>query len=295
MGRVSAEDWEHVVTRDLLPFLGFGIDLKPRGAQFPVGSTGLPDGAYEDLSADVGRLSAEDLLVVPPAAWMVDRLRYRCLCMPLQVAGIGERAVGLWVRALPAPGVRVQVPVNGIAAVECVAEGRRRLLVVTGHGARLAVRYSSDGDAGVGAWARRVRVRAAGQPSPVPVTASVQHENLEAFLLGPDDYGVSVRWRSYAGSSACMLALTSRELVAVRSWRRAGPPWGRVSRALYVPRRSITGLVSQIGSVSLDSAGTQVRIELGSRRIAAAASAWLDLVLGQPDPRNAATRPRQAG
>jgi hypothetical protein len=31
MGRVSAEDWEHVVTRDLLPFLGFGIDLKPRG------------------------------------------------------------------------------------------------------------------------------------------------------------------------------------------------------------------------------------------------------------------------
>ena len=53
MGRVSAEDWEHVVTRDLLPFLGFGIDLKPR-AQFPVGSTGLPDGAYEDLSADVG-------------------------------------------------------------------------------------------------------------------------------------------------------------------------------------------------------------------------------------------------
>jgi hypothetical protein len=66
MGRVSAEDWEHVVTRDLLPFLGFGIDLKPRGAQFPVGSTGLPDGAYEDLSADVGRLGAEGLLVVPP-------------------------------------------------------------------------------------------------------------------------------------------------------------------------------------------------------------------------------------
>jgi hypothetical protein len=195
MGRVSAEDWEHVVTRDLLPFLGFGIDLKPRGAQFPVGSPGLPDGAYEDLSADVGRLGAEGLLVVPPAAWMVDRLRYRCLCMP----------------------------------------------------------------------------------------------------FGPDDYGVSVRWRSYAGSSACMLALTSRELVAVRSWRRAGPPWGRVSRALYVPRRSIKGVVSQIGSVSLDSAGPQVRIELGSRRIATAASAWLDLVLGQPDPRNAGTRPRQAG
>ena len=231
MGRVSAEDWEHVVTRDLLPFLGFGIDLKPRGTQFPVGSTGLPDGAYEDLSADVGRLGAEDLLVVPPAAWMVDRLRYRCLCMPLQIAGIGERAAGLWVRALPAPGVRVQVPVNGIAAVESVADGRRRLLVVTGQGARLAVRYSSDADAGVGAWARRVRVRAAGQPSPVPVMASALHENLEAFLLGPDDYGVSVRWRSYAGSSACMLALTSRELVAVRSWRRPGPPWGRVNRS----------------------------------------------------------------
>jgi hypothetical protein len=295
MGRVSAEDWEHVVTRDLLPFLGFGIDLKPRGTQFPVGSTGLPDGAYEDLSADVGRLGAEDLLVVPPAAWMVDRLRYRCLCMPLQIAGIGERAAGLWVRALPAPGVRVQVPVNGIAAIQSVADGRRRLLVVTGQGARLAVRYSSDGDAAVDAWTRRVRVRAAGRPSPVPLTASAQHESLEAFLVGRADYGVSVRWRSYAGSGACLLALTCRELVVVRSWRVPDCPWSRVRRTLYVPRRSITGVVSQSRSVSLDSAGTEVRIALGSRRIAAAAAAWLRQMLGEPDSRHVGARPRQAG
>jgi hypothetical protein len=117
----------------------------------------LPDGAYEDLSVGVGRLGVEDILVVPPTAWLVDRLRYRCLYMPLQIAGIGQRAVGLWVPALPAPGVRVEVPVSGIAAIERLADGLRRRLVVTGQAVRLAVRYSRDGEANVGAWTRRVR------------------------------------------------------------------------------------------------------------------------------------------
>jgi hypothetical protein len=52
----------------------------------------------------VGRLGVEDVLVVPPAGRLVDRLRYRCLYTPQQIAGIGERAVGLWVRALRTPG-----------------------------------------------------------------------------------------------------------------------------------------------------------------------------------------------
>jgi hypothetical protein len=38
-----------------------------------------------------------------------------------------------------------------------MADGLRRRLVVTGQAVRLAVRYSRDGEANVGAWTRRVR------------------------------------------------------------------------------------------------------------------------------------------
>jgi hypothetical protein len=296
MGRLLAEDWEHVVDRDLLPLLGMGIGRQPQGAQWPADSASLPIEAYEDLSACAGRLGVKDILVVPPGAWLVDRLRYRCLYMPLQIAGIGDRAVGLWVRALPAPGVRVQVPASGIAAIEILADGPRRRLLVTGRAASLAVRYSSDGEASTAAWTRRVRLRAAGQPSPLPAIRSAPRgHGLEAFLLDPADQGVCVRWRSHAGRGACTLAVTSRELVLVRSWRAPGRPWHRVRRTLYVPRRSFVGAVPRSRSVCLDSAGTQVRIGLGSRRIASAASAWLGQVLGQPGPRDAGARPRQAG
>jgi hypothetical protein len=296
MGRLSAEDWEHVVDRDLLPLLGIAVGRQPREAQWPAGSALLPDEAYEDLSAHVGRLGVEDILVVPPAAWLVDRLRYRCLYMPLQVAGIGERAVGLWVPALPVPGVRAQVPASGIAGIETLADGTRRRLVVTGQAVRLAVRDGDgDDDASAGAWTRRVRLRAAGQPSPVPAIPSAGHgKGLEAFLLGPADHAICARWRS-AGCGACTVAVTSRELVVVRSWRAPGRPWRRVRRTLYVPRRSFEGAVPRSRSVYLDSAGAQVRIGLGSRRIASAASAWLGQALGQPDHRDAAARPRQAG
>jgi hypothetical protein len=294
MGRFSAEDWEHVVDRDLLPLLDMGIG---RGAQWPADSESLPIEAYEDLSEHVGRLGVEDILVVLPTAWLVDRLRYRCLYMPLQVAGIGERAVGLWVRALPAPGVRAQVPASGIAAIETLADGPRRRLVVTGQAARLAVRYGSDGEASAGAWTRRLRLRAAGQPSPVPAFPPAGHrKGPEAFLLSsPADHGVCASWRSYAGCGACTVAVTSRELVIVRSWRPPGRPWRQLPRTLYVPRRSIERAVPHSRSVYLDSAGTQVRIGLGSRRIASAASAWLGQVLGEPHYRDAGAWPRRAG
>jgi hypothetical protein len=296
MGRLSAEDWEHVVDRDLLPLLGIAIGRQPQETQCTAGIAPLPDDAYEDLSVHVGRLGPEDILVVPPAAWLTDRLRYRCLYTPLQVAGIGERAIGLWVRALPAPGVRAQVPASGIAAIETLADGPRRRLIVTGQAVRLAVRYGSDGDAGAGAWTRRVRLRAAGQPSLVPAIPSAQPgRGPEAFLLSPDDHCVSARWRSYANCGASTVAVTSLELIVVRSWRPPGRPWRQVRRTLYVPRRSVERAVPRSRSLYLDSAGTRISIGLGSRRIASAASAWLGQVLGEPDHRDAGARPRRGG
>jgi hypothetical protein len=296
MRRLSAEDWELVVDRDLLPLLGMGIGQQPQAAQSPADSVSLPIEAYEGLSERVGRLGVEDILVVPPAAWLVDRLRYRCLYTPLQVAGIGERAVGLWVRALPAPGVRAQVPASGIAAIETLADGPRRRLVVTGQAVRLAVRYGSDGDASAGAWTRRVRLCAAGQPSPVPALPSAgRGKGLEAFLLGPADHGVCASWRSHTGWGTCTVAVTSRELVVMRSWRAPGRPWRRLRRTLYVPRRSVERAMPRSRAVCLDSAGTQVRVGLGSRRIASAASAWLGQALGEPAYRKAGAWPRRAG
>lgn len=82
MGGLSAQDWELVVDRDLLPLLGVGIGRQPHGARFPAGGAWLPDGSSEDLSTAVGRLAVDDILVVPAAAWMVDWLRYRYLCTP---------------------------------------------------------------------------------------------------------------------------------------------------------------------------------------------------------------------
>lgn len=296
MGRPSAEDWEHVVDRDLLPLMGIGISSRPLPAQWPIDPELLPDQAYEDLSEVVGRLGMADIVAVPPAARMVDRLRYRSLYAPLQVAAVGHRAVALWVRALPAPGVRVQVPVGGIAAIETLAEGPQRLLTVTGKGSRLAVRYSGNGDAGVNEWIRRVRMRAAEDRSRVPAVPPARYgKGREEFLLGEADGGAIVRWRSGLGFSRCTLALTSRELVVARSWPALGCPWPRVRRTLYVPRQSIEGVQSQSRSLCVNSADTQVWIGLGSSRISSAASAWLRQLLGQPDRHDDDARPLQAG
>lgn len=284
MGRPSAEDWEHVVDRDLLPLMGIGISSQPLPAQWPADPALLPDQAYEDLSEVAGRLGVTDILAVPPAARLVDKLRYRSLYAPLQVAAVGERAVGLWVRALPAPGVRVQVPVSGIGAIETLADGPQRRLIVTGKGSRLAVRYSANGDVGVSGWIRRLRMRAAGDASPAPAVAPDGYgKGREEFLLGPGDGGVIVRWRSGLGSGRCTLALTSRELIVARSWPALGCPWRRVRRTLYMPRQSIEGVRSQARSLCVESAGAQVWIGLGSSRIASAASAWLWQLLSQPD------------
>jgi hypothetical protein len=296
MGRLSAQDWEFVVDRDLLPLLGLGIGSQSRRAQWPADPALLPDEAYQDLSVTVGRLGMEDVLAIPPAARLVDRLRYRSLYVPLQVAAIGDRAVGLWVRALPTPGVRVQVPVSRISAIETLADGPQRLLVVTGEASSLAVRYTSDDDASVDAWARRIRMRAAGDPSPVPAMPSARYgKGLDEFLFGPADGGVCVRWRSGFDYGQCTLAITSRELIVARSWVRPGRPWRKVRRTFYAPRRSIEGIRSRSRSVCLDSAGAQNWVGLGSKRIASAASAWLGQVLGQADHRGDDARPRQTG
>lgn len=157
-GQFLEADWELVVGRDLV------ARLLPAGAPFgvrrPADVAWLPDGAYPALVESVGCVGLADLLVVPAIAWLAKPWRRRCLYSPLCVVAIGERGVGLWVQALPVPGVRARVPFEEIAAVEQRADGRRGVLVVTGRPDTLLVRYDADGQAVVDAWARRLRAAA---------------------------------------------------------------------------------------------------------------------------------------
>jgi hypothetical protein len=161
-GHPPEADWELVVGRDLV------AHLLPAGRLCGVRRPGdvawLPDGAYQALVDSVGHVSLEDLLVVPAVAWPAERWRRRWLYSPLCVMAIGERGVGLWVQALPAPGVRAWVPFEEIAAVGQRADGRRGVLAVTAPADTLVVRYNADGQAVVDAWARRLRLRAAAAP-----------------------------------------------------------------------------------------------------------------------------------
>jgi hypothetical protein len=288
----GAVDWELIVGRDLIPhLLPAG---RPRGVYRPADVTWLPEGAYTAIVESIGRVGLEDLLVVPAVAWPAGSRR--CLYSPQCIAAIGERGVGLWAQALPAPGVRVQVPFGEIAAIEHRANGPRRLFVVTGRAGRLAVRYDADGQAVVDAWTRRLRQHAAVVPAPVPPhpDGRAQRGRIDprSLLLDRGDAVVSAGWRSRVGSGECLLGVTSRELVIGQSLRDRRWPWSVSARMLYVPRGSIEDAVARSKTVLMRSAGTDVRIAFRSRRAAAVASSWLSWVLSDHGRLGSAGPPR---
>lgn len=290
-----AADWEHIVGLDLVPhLLPAG---QPQTARRPVGAS-LPEDAHAALSASLGRIEPGDLLVVPAAAWQWHRWRRRSLYTPDSVAGIGERGTGLWVRALPAPGVRVRVPFSSIAAVEYQTDGPWRVLTVTGQAGRLQVRYSEDGQTGAEEWVRRLRFRAAPAPVAVPIARPGGQGpraglDLGALLLDPADEIAWAGWRSRARRAECLLAATSREVTIVQTLtgcvrRRRG-----IRRTLYLPRRSLEGVAVRAEGIRVRSAGTDVHVRLWSGKVAAAASSWLGQVFTGRDRSDAGSWPGQ--
>ena len=160
-GQFREADWELVVGHDLVArLLPAGV---LRAVRRPADVAWLPDGAYPALVESLGCVSLADLLVVPAIAWPAKLWRRRSLYSPLCVAAIGERGVGLWVQALPAPSVRARVPFEEIVAVGQRAGGRRGVLVVTGQSDTVLVRYDTDGQAVVNAWTRQLQLQAAGR------------------------------------------------------------------------------------------------------------------------------------
>jgi len=288
-GEPSMEEWEQTLSADLPHHLMPARQL--RWMRPPPDVNWLPDGAQVALVGGIGRHGLEELLVVPPSARTYGWQRQRCIYTPTCVLGVGERAAALWVRALPVPGVRVLVPVSEIAAITWQTNGQRGQLLITGRTGRLPVRYDAASDASMGTWIRRLRRHAAGDPAPVPpgypctrdaARGSRRYVEPAALRLDSDDEVVMAGRPGRAGRGTCLLALTSRELVILRSLRSANPR-GRLADTLYVPRRVITAGSIQSGSLLLRSAGVDLRIGLSSRKAAGAASAWLEQVLNDRD------------
>ena len=149
------EGWEQTLDADLLHHL-IPAGQFP-GVRRPSDGDELPAGAQATLADGIGRHGLEDLLIVPPAERTYGWQRRRWIYAPLCVLGLGERAVALWVQALPAPGLRVLVPLNEIAAIAQQANGTRRRLLVTGRTGRLPIRYDAVSDTLMNAWIRRLR------------------------------------------------------------------------------------------------------------------------------------------
>lgn len=290
-GEPVTQDWELIVGRDL------AASLIPHGQlrrlQRPVDLAMLPAGAHGALAASVGSHGLEDLLLVPAVVRpTAPSWRRRCQYAPMCVLGIGERGLGLWADAPPSPGVRVVLPFGGIAGIERHDDGSWRRLTVSGDDVSFSVWYDADGDASADIWTRRLRLRAAEPAGPLPeehrTTArspsSARSRNLRPFLAEPGDEAAVARWRSLPGRGSCLLAVTGREIISVNSARALNRPWRRSTRALYVPRGTVTEAVVTGGTLLLRSAITDVHVPLPSRRLAAAASRWLGYSLAGHDP-----------
>jgi hypothetical protein len=273
-GQPRAAEWEYLVEGDLAPHLV--PSGRPGRFGLVAGIPRPPEGAHEGIAASLGPVRSADLLVIPAAAWPLGGWWRRCLYSPLCVAAIGEQAAGLWVRDLPLPAVRARVALDDVALVEHRTAGRWHALTVTARSGSLLARYDEDQRSQVDAWTRRLRLRVASLAAPLPPayprgTGSA----LAAFLLAPDDGVVAAGHPGGRLRPGCLLAVTSRELIIEQSWRDWRGPWRQTSRTLYLPRRSLCGAVVRRRTLRLESAGTTVRVRLGSRRTAAAASAWL--------------------
>ena len=290
-GEPSIEEWEQTLDADLLHHLipaGQLCGMRP-----PPDVNWLPAGAQVALADCIGRHSLEDLLIVPSAGRTYGWQRRRCIYTLLSVLGVGERAVALWAQAMPAPGIRVLVPLSEIATIAQQARGTRRQLLVTSRAGRLPVRYDAASDILMDAWTHRLRRRTAGEPARVPADyPGIPDDRRPTFtpatlrLDSDDDIVIAGR----PGRRACLLAVTPRELVILRSAPSANPP-GRRADSLYVPRRAIEEAGIRSSSLVLRSAGVDLRVGLRSRKAVATASAWLGYVLndhGRGDPEDPA-------
>jgi hypothetical protein len=285
----AVEEWEHAIASDLASHLTLASPVA-RPHQ-PLSVIDLPAGARAALTEAIGWHGLDDLLVVPAAARPFGRLHRRCVYTPPCVLGVGERAVGLWVQALPVPGVRAIVLLGELAAVELRADGTGSRLTLRSHPRQLSVRYNRKADPLVGGLLR-LRRRAAGEPFPVPGAPpgnTYIPPRWQAVLGAPvlglragDGVAAVFGHARRPGGMEYLIALTARELVVIRAaWKRNPPHFDRPD-SVQVPRRNIRKASIRSGCLLLRSAGVDLRVELGAS-LTPAAALWLEDALNFKD------------
>ena len=144
MGSAHCGGLGALIGSDLAPHLmSPGAAARPRQ---PLDAADLPAGARAALNEACGRQGLDHVLVVLATARPVGRLHRRCVYTPPCVLGVGERAAGLWVEALPVPGVRAIVPVGELAVIELQAEGTDSRLTLRGRRCSVSVRSNRAAD-----------------------------------------------------------------------------------------------------------------------------------------------------
>jgi hypothetical protein len=192
------------------------------------------------------------------------------------------------------------MPFSDIAAVEDQVGRSWRAVAVTGPPGRLLVRFHDEWWSDADGWIRLLRLRTAPMAETVPARLGGDHRppgwpSVDSVLLDVCEGIACVVWRSRARSAACLLALTSRELIVVLSRAEHSIPRRVIRRTLYLPRQSLQGAEGQAKTVCVRTAGTQVDIRLWSRKAAADVSRWLGKVLGEDDRSDVGSWPGQQG
>jgi hypothetical protein len=248
----------------------------------------VPAGALEALNAVLGKLTGEDLIIVPrtprpvgvgPDLWVVT---------PTSVLAVGERALALWVDR-PGPGIVAVIPFDEVAAIvdrTILLLGRMEI-----HGAdrSIVVRYNTVGRELMRSALVEIR-RSFWPPSLPPSATGVRPEQLphkwmallrssDMLPNGPDGLlaaaGTLDDPRQVHNGIA---ALSSTELlVATEPASEAGPSHYGVD-LVVLPRPRLTALATDRASVTatVTVRGLPVRVPVAvSPSLAAAVHATL--------------------
>jgi hypothetical protein len=252
----------------------------------------VPAGALEALTAALGHLAGEDLIVIPrtprpvaagPNSWVVT---------PISVLAVGEAALALWVGE-PGPGIVALVPFDEVAAITdrtILLLGR---LEITGAGQSIVVRYNTVGRHLVRGALAEVR-RSFWPPSLPPAMTGVRPEQLPHKWMallhsgdmlpgGPDGLlTVAGALDDPRQARNGIAALSSTELLIATEPAMADGPGHYGVDLVVVPRPRLAALATTrstvVATVTVRGLPVQVPLEVAPSLAAAGAATLVPAV-----------------
>jgi hypothetical protein len=190
---------------------------------FPGRWCDVPPGAAEALESTCGAWRLDQLFVVPATTRRLVWDPEPCVSTPMQVVGLAEERVALWVDAEPRARVVATLTLDELAAVDHAQIGAYVRLTLVAPDRRLTVRYDPVARHEFETVLSGLRAVAGGCPLPVPATpppdlphewAHLVHSSAITPRAGTLRLG---ELESHAGRPrAALVALTPYELVVAR-------------------------------------------------------------------------------